>query len=203
MALDPKRFPSLCAHLEGLPSGLASHPDCKAKGTLVRSYALGIGADQVRGAGLPPEVESLFVAPPANSIWVPEVVSWAGIFATVDLLGLDDAAFERWMAAKNRELFTNPVMRVVMNFTSPKLALSLSSAYWGVIHHGSRLHLVGSDDATARVVLDYPDRLFGEKAARGLAVAFGVALELSRARHARVGLERWTPTQATFVARWA
>ncbi|MGC4122133.1 MAG: hypothetical protein QM765_47655 [Myxococcales bacterium] len=203
MAFDTKRFAWLANHLQSLPAGLDSHPECKAKGTLVRSYAAGVPVEKVRGADLPAPVEALFLTPPANSAWVPEVVSWAGIFAVADLLGLDEPGFARWMAAKNRELFTNPVMRVVMNFTSPTLALALSSAYWGVIHHGSRLKLVGSEELTARVALDYPDRLFGEKAAQGLAVAFTVALELSRARRPNVSLERWTPTESTFVARWA
>ncbi|HEY3445482.1 MAG TPA: hypothetical protein VGK67_03915 [Myxococcales bacterium] len=203
MSFDPKRFARLAAHLEGLPSGLASHPDCKAKGTLVRSFASGVRAEQVRGAGLPEQVEALLLTPPTNSSWVPEVLSWAGIFAVGDLEGLDDAAWAGWVARKNRELYTSAVMRLVMNFTSPTLALALSSAYWGVIHHGSRLQVVDSSGSSARVVLNYPERLFGEPASAALAIAFSVALELSRAHRPVVSLERWTPTQATYEARWA
>lgn len=203
MALDPQRFRRLAPYLASLPQGLDSHPDCQAKGTLARSFVSEIKPEQVHGAGLPAPVEALLLAPPNNSRWVPEVLSWAGIYAVVDLLGLSDQAFQEWVARKNRELFTNPVMRVVMNFTSPGLALALSSAYWGVLHHGSRLTVVDSAGASGQVALDYPDRLFDERAARSLGVAFSVALELSRARHLSVTLESWTATRATWAARWA
>ncbi len=202
-ALDRQRFPRLAAHLESLPAGLDSHPDCKAKGTLVRSFASELSAEEARAAGLPGPVEALLVSQPSNRAWVPEVLSWAGIFAVADLQGLDDAAWAKWVARKNRELYTSAVMRLVMNFTSPKLALSLASAYWGVIHHGSRLHVVELGESSAKVVLHYPDRLFGQPAAAALAVAFSVALELSRARRPAVALEGWSPTEAHFAARWS
>jgi hypothetical protein len=145
-----RRPPGIAARGPGQP------PRLQGQGHAGRCFASELSAEEARAAGLPGPVEALLVSQPSNRAWVPEVLSWAGIFAVADLQGLDDAAWAKWVARKNRELYTSAVMRLVMNFTSPKLALSLASAYWGVIHHGSRLHVVELGESSAKVVLHYP-----------------------------------------------
>lgn len=201
--IDKERFPRVAAYLAGLPDGLDSHPTCLAKGTLVRTFVSGLAPDRVKGAGLPPAIEALLAVLPANSAWLSEVQTWAGIYAFADLQELTGWKWDGWVRAKNLELYTNPVLRLVMNFTSPSLAVPLASAYWGTVHRGSRLSVLEKAADRATLSLDYPPRLFDETAARALGIAFGCAFELSHAKTRSLAFDGWTPTRSLYRASWS
>ncbi|MBI5544784.1 MAG: hypothetical protein HY901_12910 [Deltaproteobacteria bacterium] len=161
-----------------------------------------IPREKLEGLALPAEVSTLLREPPLNSAWIPEVSTWATLLAIRDLLGFDDGAWLAWFEPRNRQALTNPVLRLVMNFSSPEVLLPLSQAYWAMTHKGSKLTIVERASHALTLALEYPPGLFDREVASTLTVSFSVPLRLSRARSATVTLKSWAPTHSMFQAEW-
>ncbi|MBI5549224.1 MAG: hypothetical protein HY901_35515, partial [Deltaproteobacteria bacterium] len=146
----------MSAYLAGLPQGLQSYPACLVKGTVVRSFTADcVPLEKLEGLTLPAEVAAHLREPPLDCVWVPEVEMWATLLATRDLLDLDDGAWLVWFEPRSREALTNPVLRLVMNFSSPELLLPLSQAYWAMTHKGSKLTIVERASHALTLALEY------------------------------------------------
>ncbi|HEY3450170.1 MAG TPA: hypothetical protein VGK67_27700 [Myxococcales bacterium] len=199
----PNPLKELSTFVAGLPNGLESYPECLVKGTIVRSFLLDcVPVATLEAAALPQPVAALLRTPPLNSVWASEVEFFGALLAVRDLLGLDDAAWKRWFESRNHQALTNPVLRLVMNFTSAEMLLSLSQAYWGMTHKGSRMTTIERASHTATMLFEHPRGLVNADVGVFLTVALAVPLALSRAKSPSVVMQSSTPTGTIFKATW-
>lgn len=201
--LDAARFPRLAQYLDGLPRGLASHPECQAKGAMVRVMCPAPPATPE--TGLPDEVRRLLVTPPLNSEWVQDTHFFGALLALADLQGLDPAGYAAWVLEGNRRLFQSPVYKV-LSLASPSMLLSLGGATWGSTHRGTRLSI---EDGPVRgrsgsAVLSFPERYLAHPdVLAAIRAGLQVALELSNARDFDLRVAEAGSTSARFVATWS
>ncbi|MGC4119752.1 MAG: hypothetical protein QM765_35300 [Myxococcales bacterium] len=200
----PQPTTRMSSYIAGLPKGLESYPECQAKGTIVRSFVLdAVPEATLQAAALPEPVATLLRTPPLNSVWVPEVQFFACMLAVRDLLGFaDDAAWKRWFQERNQQALTNPVLRLVMNFTSAEMLLSLGGTFWSTTHRGSKLSVVEKASHGATFALEYPHNLVDAQVADLLTVALTVPLLLTRAKAPVVALASSTSTCSTYKGTW-
>ncbi len=112
------------------------------------------------------------------------------------------ASWKSWFQERNQQALTNPVLRLVMNFTSAETLLSLAGAFWGTTHRGSKLVVVEKSSHGATLTLEHPHNLVDAQVADVITVALTVPLLLTRARSPVVVLASSTPTCATYKATW-
>jgi hypothetical protein len=200
---DPLPSPttSLSTFIAGLPDGLESHPACQVKGTVVRSFLLGsVRGAALQAAALPHPVAELVQAPPLNSVWVSEVHFFGALLAVRDLMG--GPAWRQWCEERCLQALTNPVLRLVMNFTSAEMLLSLSHAYWSMTHRGSKLVTVERSSHAATAAFEHAHGLVTPDVGEFLAIALAVPLTLSRAKSPCVIVSSYAPTRTMFKATW-
>jgi hypothetical protein len=192
----------LASYIAGLPNGLASHPECQAKGAMVRSMI----RDPLGGVppdALPSEISQLIRSPPLNSQWVPDTFFFGALLALADLRKLSERAYLDWVLDSNRALFKSPVYKL-LSLATPSLLLTLGSATWGSTHRGSKLSVEGvSTGKGGLAVLTFPERHFSHPdVITAIQAGVQVALELSNAKNPTLTLAKTTPTSAEFVAKW-
>jgi hypothetical protein len=192
--------PRFSRYLSGLPSGLDSHPECKAKGSVFRNLLDGVPCDI---AGLPGPLRRHMEEPPIASEWLPEAHLWGLAFAVADQGGMDDDRLHAWARERNRKLFEGPVYRTLMALVPPGTLFRFSANRWSAFHRGSSLEAGRVDDEGGRATLSFPAGLFDEQVLRFLSVVFRTALEASRARDPEVELLEATPTAGHFRVRWS
>lgn len=172
------------AYLSSLPGGLASHPECQAKGILVRMLA---SEEAYAGAGprLPEPFRRLVEEQPIGSEWIPEVHYEGLVYALADVCGQDDDAILAGVRARNRRMFDSPTYRILMVGSSPAALLRGAALRWANWHRGSTLEVEGIADDGVRVALRFPRGLFDGLHLRVFAESFLAALDLSKARSPR------------------
>jgi len=196
------RFPRLSDYLSSLPAGLDSHPECQAKGSVLRSTLECAQVPPVEEGVLPAPIQAVLRQLPSHSQWLPETVLWGAMFAIADLAGMDEEAYLRWTRVTNAHRFANPVFRFLMSFTSPQMLMDIGASRWGAMHRGTRLTSERTGPQQATVALRFPTALFCELSLRSLGTAFLVALEHSRAKRPQVRLDRFDTSSACFEAQW-
>ncbi|MCZ7677693.1 MAG: hypothetical protein M5U28_02505 [Sandaracinaceae bacterium] len=158
--MDPERFPSAAAYLARLPEGLASHPQCVVKASVLRDVADArpLGPDDL--AALPGPVAQLVREPPPVSSWVPEVHALVAMIAIRDRhfapgeIGL--SAYEEWTYERNKKLLARPLYRALFLLLSPERLLRNVGNRWAMFRRGSRLELVERSASSATVRLSFP-----------------------------------------------
>jgi len=200
--IDSTRYPRVASYLASLPQGLASHPQCTAKGSAVRRILCSKPVGALEPGALPQPVIAPLLKPPSHREWISEALPWCAIFAIGDYHRMDDTAFLAWGRDAFSSTFQNPVFRFFMSLASPELLLDLGSSQFGAMHRGSKLSTERGQGWASRLTLEYPDRLFNEAALKMLAVAFQVGFEQSRAEDCSLALADWSPTVAHYDARW-
>ncbi|MFL5274609.1 MAG: DUF2378 family protein [Anaeromyxobacteraceae bacterium] len=191
-----ERYPRVAAYLESLPRGLASHPQCEARSSIVVHFLA--GTERV-DEPLPREVAQLLTPP--TTLWTPEVRLAATMLAVADQERWSDAQHQAWLLARNRELLSGIVYRALMAFLSPAALLEKAAARWSSLHRGTELDVERSGEREVVGRLSHPPRLF-TAVAPAYGAAFQAAIEHSRARTACVTEEDVTATCATYRARW-
>lgn len=200
--LDAARFPRLAAYLSFLPQGLGSHPDCQAKGAVVRAVLECHSLDDVPEGALPPEIRSMINTPPLNSQWVPDTVFFGALHAQADYHCMSETHYAEWLREANRRLFKSPVYRMIFSFTSPGMLLTLCSSTWGTMHRGTSLRILASDKTSATAQLTFPERLYDHLSVKAIAAGVLVALEQANIRSPSVSTTEITSTSARLEARW-
>ncbi len=198
--LDPARFPRLARYLASLPRGLASYPECQAKGAVVRNWTDDLS--ELHHRPLPPELLALLTEPPRLSAWYPEVHLWALLQAYADVRGLSDAGFVAWSRDLNTRLLQGPVYRFVAGMLSPSTVLNLSASAFKSFHRGLGFAVAPAEPDGLTVELTFPPRLLDAFCLRGLGTAFEVVLHLGKASKATVDLQTTTETTGRFLVRW-
>jgi hypothetical protein len=197
----PPELPRLARYVAGLPDGLASHPECKAKGSLVRSLL----EEQSRAdlvAALPGSLRPLALDPPMGSEWIPEVQFVGLIHAVADLRRMRDGDVLAWSRERNRALFRNPAYRILVSVVSPARLIRFAGARWGAFHRGSTLSVEDATDTSVRFLLEFPQGLFDPLALGAYGEAFAAALEASHANDPEVRVDAADATSAEYLVSW-
>jgi hypothetical protein len=195
-------FPRLEAYLAAVPGGLDGHPQCLAKGALVRNAFEDRPELRGRAGELPHGLGHFLVEPPLAGEWIPEVHFVALFHALNDLLALDDAGVLARARSRNRALFDSPTYRILMAVLSPMSLLRFAGKRWDTFHRGSELEVSGASDDGVRVRVSFPPGLFDPLVLAAFGTAFAAALDLSGARGPLVTLERVDPGAGHFRAVW-
>jgi hypothetical protein len=191
----------LSAYVAALPKGLDSHPECKAKASVSRTV---ITRGLFNGVTLPAPLQALIDAPPPVTSWIPEVHHNALMSALVDThFKGNEEAFFGWVREANRALFRGPLYRMMFFLLSPDRLLNGLSRRWEQFRQGSTLELLDNTASSAVLRLTAPMDLHSSQSAKGLAIAFAIALECSGARKPTVELDHMTRGQLVYVGKWA
>jgi hypothetical protein len=194
-------LPRFEQYVAGLPEGLASFPECLAKGSVLRSTLLQQPVEEI-AARLPPELRPLVLDPPVDSEWMSEAKFVAIYHAVADVRGYSDADVRTWARDRNRALFRNPAYRILMAVSSPATLIRGAAMRWSNWHRGSLLEVEGILDVGVRAVLRFPPGLFDDLMLASFGEAYVTALELARAAAPVASHELLEPGVARFLLSW-
>jgi hypothetical protein len=192
-----RRCPRLAAYLAGLPSGLASYPECEVRSSVHALFTA--HAPPLRGE-VPPLVADLLGD--AGRGWTPEVRQHAALLAIADLAGQDERAFRAWSSDGFRLLYHGVIYRALMALFSPDVLMQYAPARYAAFHRGTRLTVARLDARRAEGRLAFPPGLFGALSQAWLCEAFAGAFRCSRALQVSVTVIDASRTEARFLARW-
>ncbi len=198
MAALGKRYRRVQGYLAGLPAGLGSYPDCRARRGVVDTV---VSAAPRFDAGASPQLVLDLLAPPLAP-WVPEVAFGAAILAMADRAGWTDDEVLEWHRSLNRHLFRGPIYRAVMAFFSPQFLLERGASRWATFHTGTTLEVAATGPRGAVARLEFPPGLFDELLLRVYAEAMGAALENARAGKVTIQLGEVGERHGTYQASW-
>jgi hypothetical protein len=196
LALGPA-YRRVQAYLAGLPHGLSSYPECKARQGMVDTIMS--SAPRFTGEA-PPLVLDLLSSPRAP--WVREAVLGAGILAMADRARWTDAELLEWHRSLNRHMFRGPVYRAVMAFFSPQFLLERGAGRWATFHSGTTLQVAAAGERGAVARLEFPPGLFNRLLLQVFGEAFGAALENARAGKVTIQLNETSEKSGTYLASW-
>lgn len=200
--MDRKRFPSAAAYVDAFDRGLAAHPHCSVKGSVVRQLVSTQLARDVE-PHLPAELRSYFEDAPLVSAWVPEVHFHALLHAVYDAaFEGNDARFLGWVKDENRALMQSALYKVIFLVASPERLFRSIAPRWGALRRGTSAELLEASPNGGRVRIHYPLRLYSELVARIRATSMAIIAESSGARNVRVSHEHHGATSVEFVASW-
>lgn len=157
--IDDKKFPSARRYLLRLPRGLASYPECQAKGSVLRQ-AVDSAPVRLDLAALPPELSTLAAAPPLPTEWISEVHLNGIMLAYQD--SVTPETWERWTYDRNRALFRKSLYRILFAVISPERLFAGLTQRWAAFRRGSELRVVSLGDRVARIEATYPPHLHDE-----------------------------------------
>jgi hypothetical protein len=192
-------LPRLEAYCAGLPRGLDSYPECKAKASGCREA---LARQALPPDAVPEALRPLVEAPPVVSAWISEVHSMAVGLAIADHQRMGDGEYLDFVYALNRELLGSPTYRYLMVGDSPEAMLRHASVRWDAMHRGVRFKV---EDVTAHACvyrLGFPLHLYDELLLKGFARTFQASLDLCGAPSAQVTLRERSDTAASFDAAW-
>lgn len=186
-------------YLSSLPGGMASYPECQAKGVLMRRL---VAERAFAGAVLAPMFRQMVEDPPVASEWVPEVHLRALGYALADACGLDDDGIVAVSRERDRGMFESPTYRMLMAASSPGALVRGADLRWANWHRGSTLEVEGLADDGVRVAVRFPPGLFDRLHLRTIGEAFLAALDLSQAREPRAQLIEAGAGLARYRVEW-
>ena len=187
--------------LAGVPRGLDSYPEVRAKGALLRNVLEGQPLSELVGR-LPAPLRVHVEEPPLAGDWVPEAHLAGLILSIADLRRLTDGELRAWIRERNRALFRSPAYKILMAVVSPGAMLRSAARRWEYWHRGTSLEVEGVADDGVRAVLRFPPGLFDGTMLCVFAGAFAAALEVARAADPEVTVVSEGLDRATFLARW-
>jgi len=198
--VDRRLYPRLAEYIDVLPDGLASYPECKAKGTLVTSALEGHDTSDL-GDGLPDPVVQMLRSPPHPALWVPGPMSDAIFYTVVDAFYPDDDAVMEWTRRRTMQTANSKMYRALSRVARPTTMLKMAAGVHGMFQKGTDLAVEGKD-GDVKFVLTHPPFLHGGLNHRVNVAMFEALLMGAGAFEPRVEMTESTPTRATYHARW-
>ena len=188
-------------YLDGLPAGIDSYPDQRAKASAYRAFLEGLPAGDLAGA-LPAPVRHLVTDPEPVTAWITEVHANVLYLAAVDVLFDGEADFLDHYERMNERLLGGPLYRMLMRVASPGIIVRGAAARWDSFHRGVTLEAEGTGPNAAKVTLTWPPAIYTRLIAEGYARAFVVALRLAGGKDAALELTEFTATGARYRGTW-
>jgi hypothetical protein len=191
--------PTWRRYVEALPNGMASHPECLVKGSILRSlvdsasHAIDLGQ-------LPKECVALLRDPPLPNAWLSEVA-----FNTIMLAyreGLTKSESDAWVLDRNRKLFANSLYRVLFWVVSPERLFAGTAQRYSAFRRGSNLSAIELRPKLARLALVFPRHLHNDETLHNIALAFQGAGEASGAQNTKVDVNDVTDLKAEILVHW-
>lgn len=193
------------SYIASLPDGLASYPEARVKGSLVRSSLTASPRPLTVGMGLPPRLEAIILAPPAASDWIPEAELWALRTCMYDRDFADAggmAAYSEWVYGLNLRLLRSPLYRILFAVLSPERLFVGSTNRWSAFHKGTSMEDVQATRGRGRFRLKTPPYLVPDIGRIGAESAHRAALELAGAEKVVLTSRRESPSLILFDATW-
>jgi hypothetical protein len=190
---------ALAAYLSALPAGLASHPQCQVKGSVLRGLFESTPVPFPR-AILPPQLVSLVDDPPLPTDWISEVHFVA--LMTAHESQLTASAHERWVYERNQRLLRSPLYAVLFRVVGPSRVFSGMANRWRAFRRWTELTRIDQGDRHAAVELRYPTNLYSESALVNVCGAFRAVFDASGATSSHVRVTFHGPTSAIIEAKW-
>ncbi len=107
-------------YIDGLPEGLASYPDCRTRGSLVRAITDSHPCERLRAASIADELRPLLSPQLPVSALIPEVHYVAFVCLFYELEFDSWAEFETFWLNRNTRLAKNIAYRALFNAIGPK-----------------------------------------------------------------------------------
>ena len=198
-------LPSVQSYLEQLPLGVASHPECEAKASVLRNALASRSLAHVLDE-LPAPVRELVVDPPPVSAWVREVHALVAMVAIRDVhfpagpVGLSE--YEEWTHQRNRELLLRPLYRALFLVLSPDRLLDGMQKRWHHFRRGTSIELIERERGRATVRIRFPSNLYEETVFVGLRGALRAALEAAGAHAIEIETENAGVRDARYRLAW-
>jgi len=200
-------LPSVDAYVRQLPNGVESYPAAFVKGSVVRALVERSGYLAALPPGsLPASIEKALRDGIGVTAWLPETFHGTLAAATYDVDFCDKGgmpAYEASVLAGNRALLNSALYRVMFLVASPERILIGAERRWASFHRGSELRVLDHTPKTATVRLVHPPRLFGEHAARGIAMALRAAIDAAGAKCVDVSTTTESETSVLYAGTWA
>lgn len=197
--MDERKFPIAAGYVARLPRGLASHPECEVKGSVLRGL-LDSTPVSFDVEGLPDELAELVRTPPLPSDWIPEVLFNALMLAHEDRI--DPAIFRDWVYTRNRKLLSSNLYRVLFLLVSPERLFQGMAHRWKAFRRGTELVMLEHQKNRALVEVRYPPRLYEIHALTNLTVAVTAALDAAGGQDTTLKLVAHDDVKARIVATW-
>lgn len=197
--MDASRFPHAARYLAALPRGLASHPQCEVKGSVLRQLT-DSSPVPFPSEGLPPELAALVEHPPLPSDWISEVHFNTLMLAHEDVI--DPTVFRRWVYDRNRALFSSSLYRILFVVVSPDRLIAGMAHRWRAFRRGTELVTLERRKNYVLVELRHPTNLYEDHALTNLTVAVTAAVDAAGGKHTSVRLARREPERAQIELSW-
>ncbi|MBK6512604.1 MAG: hypothetical protein IPM79_37255 [Polyangiaceae bacterium] len=197
--MDERTFPIAAAYVARLPAGLASHPDCQVKGSVLRGL-LDSTPIAFETPGLPGELADLVRTPPLPSDWIPEVHFNALMLAHEDRIPHD--IFREWVYSRNRKLLSSNLYRMLFFLITPQRLFMGMANRWKAFRRGTELVMRDHGKNHANVEVRYPLRLYELHALTNLTVAVTAALDAAGGQDTSVRLLSHDDRTAQIAATW-
>jgi hypothetical protein len=200
--LDRARFSRLAQYVDLLPQGLASFPECKAKGSICRHL---LETRPVKDpSGLPDEIAALIAHPVPHASWVSECACMGLHLAIGDAYAMSATEYDRWLYEHNAGLFEGRFMfRALMSLASPAVLMQGAAIRFNGFHLGTRLEITSRDANSIDFQVGYPAGLYSDLCLGAFRAAFQAALDMTKAKELRCALACATPALASFRVTWA
>lgn len=176
--VDAARYPKVARYLSRLEGGLAAHPGCQVKGSVLKN-ALETAPIALETSGLPAEIAKLVESPPLTSEWMSEVRLNATMIAFAD--SMPDTEWQAWTYERNRALFRTSLYRVLFFVLSPERLFVGIANRWAAFRRGTSLRLLDLKNRRARLELSYPLNLYDESTLTAMRIAFRAAADAAGA----------------------
>jgi hypothetical protein len=200
--VDPDKFPGLAKFLAGLPAGLDSYPELKAKASMYRNICDERPIPAADLGTLPEVLVRLQDNPSPVSSWIPEVHSQAWMIAVYDRCFDDMDAFGAFTYRQGKALLEGPLYAIAFKIASPKLLLRSATLRWGAFHRGAGIEVSGTGRDFVDVLVQHPAGTYGAVVMRGICEGFRAALDICTGGGATFEVTDASPTDTRVTLRW-
>lgn len=199
-SFDHERYPKLTEYLASLPDGLASYPECKAKGTLIKSIIEGQLADDLTD-GAPVELANVIRNPPTFNQWVPATWSDALFYLVVDRKYPTEEAMIDWCYKRTLKMGQSAMYRALVRAAGPKALLKMGAKVHDMFQRGTTLRVeLGAKEA--ELFLEHPPYLHGGWNHLSNVGLFRALLRMTGVHHPQADMVESAPKLARYVLAW-
>ncbi len=200
--LDAARFPTLTAYLAALPEGIASYPECRTKGAIVRSV-LDEADLTVYAPQLPDALAALVRERPPLTAWIPAAHADAVFQLYCDTNAPTEQAMLDWTYERSTRFARSQTYRHIFNAAGPRMLLRTAVRMHGFFQHGTDLEVPELTATGAIVVLKHPPHLHSRLNQLSNVALLRAIVDLTGGKDGTCEMVEHTATFARYVTKWA